>query len=272
MEALFAPYFDYSQTMPGCLLDSRRGEVSKKLLEQKIFFAIHDQVDKQLAAVFFSFFENLIGAGDRELSYETFQYFKTVAESFLAKKNVLTTSCIREILYFYNYNETQFVTYEMERLQALCEPLATMPEKIALLQYEQKLINQLPASVNTGYKKKELPLQEQVNGWINEEISYLEKKAATRDPGKLLSPDEKIQTSLSVAKLAVLLKLLVADKIIINRNIAPALRTIARTFTTLQTEEMSFGSLETKYHAPEKTIVTNVRDMLFKWIKVIDKL
>ena len=68
------------------------------------------------------------------------------------------------------------------------------------------------------------------------------------------------------------MRLLVVDKIIINRQIAPALRTVAKMFTTLQKDEISFGSLETKYHAPDKTTITNVRDMLFKWINILGKL
>jgi hypothetical protein len=50
------------------------------------------------------------------------------------------------------------------------------------------------------------------------------------------------------------------------------LRLAAKIFTTLQKEDISFGSLETKYHAPDKTTINAVRDILFKWINILGKL
>ena len=72
--------------------------------------------------------------------------------------------------------------------------------------------------------------------------------------------------------MALLIRLLVIDKIIINRAVAPMLRVAARLFTTLQKDDISFGSLETKYHAPDKATINAVKDMLFKWINIVSKL
>ena len=116
-------------------------------------------------------------------------------------------------------------------------------------------------------------LREQINGWINEEIRFLENEFIPERIEKNKAENEsKINTSLSVAKLAILIRLLVIDKIIINRTVAPMLRIVAKMFTTLQREEISFGSLEAKYHAPDKATINAVRDMLFKWINILNKL
>ena len=53
---------------------------------------------------------------------------------------------------------------------------------------------------------------------------------------------------------------------------APMHRVAAKIFTTLQKDDISFGSLETKYHAPDKTTINAVKDMLFKWINILGKL
>ncbi len=50
------------------------------------------------------------------------------------------------------------------------------------------------------------------------------------------------------------------------------LRIMAKLFTTLQREEISFGSMETKYHAPDKATISAVKDILFKWIGILNKL
>jgi hypothetical protein len=141
------------------------------------------------------------------------------------------------------------------------------------LRFEQKIINQLPVKMNIGFTSLMPSLKEQINGWIEEEIKYLEKGSFTEKPESTAKEnDDKIHTSLSVAKLALLLRLLVIDKIIINRTVAPMLRVAAKIFTTLQKDDISFGSLETKYHAPDKATINLVRDMLFKWINILGKL
>ena len=57
---------------------------------------------------------------------------------------------------------------------------------------------------------------------------------------KLNENEDKIHTSLSVAKLAVLLRLLVIDKIIIVRTVAQILRVASKIFTTLQKNDIFF--------------------------------
>ena len=69
-----------------------------------------------------------------------------------------------------------------------------------------------------------------------------------------------------------LLRLLVFDKIIIIRTVAQMLRVAAKIFSTLQKDNISFGSLETKYHAPDKTTINAVKDMLLRWINILGKL
>ena len=116
-------------------------------------------------------------------------------------------------------------------------------------------------------------IKKQLTDFITEEIKQAElKNNRVADKGLLIDPESKIQTSLSVAKLAVLIRLLVVDKIIINKSVAPMLRTITKLFTTLQKDEISFGSMETKYHAPDKNTINMMKGMLQKWVGIVGKL
>jgi hypothetical protein len=68
-------------------------------------------------------------------------------------------------------------------------------------------------------------LKEQVNTWIEEEIKFLQAESTISLPTKAAMEDEdKIQTSLSVSKLALLVRLMVIDKVITNRVVAQVLR------------------------------------------------
>ena len=65
---------------------------------------------------------------------------------------------------------------------------------------------------------------------------------------------------------------MIVDKVITNRIVAQVLRIVVKTVTTLQRENISFGSLETKYHNPDRGTISAVKDMLFRWINILGKL
>ncbi len=50
------------------------------------------------------------------------------------------------------------------------------------------------------------------------------------------------------------------------------LRIVGKTFSTLQKDDISIDSLETKYHDRDKATINTVKDMLFKWINILGKL
>jgi hypothetical protein len=158
-------------------------------------------------------------------------------------------------------------------LSSLIESVYTRQEKISVLRFEQKTINQLTTKLNVQLSAYMPSLKEQVSQWIEEEIKFLEA-----EPQEVISlkqgseQDEKLHLSLSVAKIALLLRLMIIDKVITNRTIAHVLRIVLRTVTTLQRENISFGSLETKYHSPDRGTISAVKDMLFRWINILSKL
>jgi hypothetical protein len=142
------------------------------------------------------------------------------------------------------------------KIVAICSQLHSIKEKIALLSYELKKVNQFLSTSKNAFLQHLPSVKEQVENWIIEEIRFLEKGTLPIEYANSLSEhDNKIHTSLSVAKLAVIIRLLVVDKIIINRTIAPMLRIVGKTFSTLQKDDISVGSLETKYHAPDKALL-----------------
>ena len=81
----------------------------------------------------------------------------------------------------------------------------------------------------TVFENNKPHLKKQIADWITEEIKHIQQKSKrASDKDVIIDPELKIQTSLSVAKLAVLIRLLVVDKIIINRTVAPMLKTVSR--------------------------------------------
>lgn len=273
IEEFFSGYFDRTQKVPVSYLSVCKDELGKQIGDLCLLLEKSDPIDQHLSEIISEFFRRFMCLRARSITYEQLAYCKHLLSQFFSERETISTLRIRETFYYLNFNEENFVFYELERLKHLTEDILTRKEKMSVLYYEQKLINQLPALVNNGYTTDMPSLKEQVTSWINEEVKYLEKDCLQVNMGNTFPDSEnKINTSLSVAKLAVLIRLLVVDKIIINRQVAPMLRVIAKTFTTLQKDEISFGSLETKYHAPDKATINTVRDMLFKWINILGKL
>lgn len=272
IEDFFSNYFDKNEKVPIAYLEITKGKIGRRL--QKLTFVFNSScVDQALTKAIVQSIKHFICCKiDKSISYADLKYYKLLLDE-LASQEPLSTQSVRRTLYQLNFNEYAFIDFESERIHALNETIQSKAEKIAALRFEQKTITQYPEKLNTVYDISMPSLKEQVNGWIDAEIKFLENgNSAEKELKAQIDAGEKINTSLSVAKLALIIRLLVVDKIIINRTVAPMLRVISKMVTTLQKDEISFGSLETKYHAPDKATITAVRDMLFKWINILGKL
>jgi hypothetical protein len=273
VEEFFNNYFDHNEKVPEPYLAAAKENMKKQVKQLKLIGSKQENTDGFLTNILLDSIQHLFAGESIVITYRLLSYHKMLLNELLSQKVMQSTQSIKQALYYLNYNEENFVAYEYERLEELTKALLTHQEKIAALRYEQKNINQLPLKPNCCYNLSMPWLKDQINGWIDEEVKFLENMQL---PAKVANNqnenEDKIHTSLSVAKLAVLLRLLVIDKIIINRTVAPMLRVAAKIFTTLKTDDISFGSLETKYHASDKATINAVKDMLFKWINILGKL
>ena len=273
MEELFYEDFDGDEKVPPVLLQKRKREL--QILFQQVLFSFsgRDEPTSSICHFLFKNVEQFLADENRPIRFKDLIYHKELLEDLTVIASNPSFRGIQETLYYHNYNHEAFLDAECERLIEKANGGTSDKQRIALLKLEQKTINQLPVKLNWGYSDSLPPLKQQINNWINEEIKYLESGYAHHSSeNKIEVSSEKIQTTLSVAKLAIIIRLLVLDKIIINRSVAPMLKIVAGVFTTLQRENISFNSLESKYHAPDKAAVNMVREMLFKWINILGKL
>lgn len=273
IKEFFSSYFDYTQKVPSYLLLHFK-ESLKANAESLKKLAVNNGIEMEDIGVIVSeIIEQTITEGTSITTYSQINYYKDLFHQFLSGDGTLTCSFIRDTLYKFNYNSESFILNEYERLNKASSQFHSIKEKIALLSYELKTVNQFLSTSKHAFLQYLPSVKEQVGNWIIEEIRFLEKGTYPIEYANTLSdPDNKIHTSLSVAKLAVIIRLLVVDKIIINRTVAPMLRIAGKTFSTLQKDEISVGSLETKYHAPDKGTINAMKDLLFKWINILGKL
>ncbi|MEO6136497.1 MAG: hypothetical protein ABIP35_15165 [Ginsengibacter sp.] len=269
----FSSYFDYTYKVPSYLLLKFKASLKTSAETFKQLVVRNGIELEEIGVVVAEIIEHTITDKSSINTYRQINYYKDLYHQFLSGDGTLTSSFIRDAFYKLNYNNESFISNEYERLNKACSQFHSIKEKIASLSYELKNVNQFYCTPRNAFVQFLPSVKEQVGNWIVEEIRFLEKGMLPVEYTNALSEhDSKIHTSLSVAKLAVIIKLLVVDKIIINRTVAPMLRIVTKTFSTLQKDDISVGSLETKYHAPDKATINAVRDMLFKWINILGKL
>jgi hypothetical protein len=207
------------------------------------------------------------------LTFRKVNYLKNIFRQIESSTYIINEAYIRQLFFNNNFNAAGFIDYEINLIKNKLIDENSVAENIALLKAEQFQISQLKERSAAGYELNHPSVKKQLTDWVIEKIKQEElSNLKGKDKDLQIDPESKIQTSLSVAKLAVLIRLLVADKIIINKSVAPMLRTVAKLFTTLQKDEISFGSLETKYHAPDKATLNIMKEMLQKWGAMVGKL
>jgi hypothetical protein len=273
IEEFFGNYFDRNENVPLSYFHYATRELSRQTQLLKTKLENVDGVDATLIAILIKNFNRICERKTGTATYNELVYQRSLMNELLSEETAASEGSIGPVLYFFNFNDDDYIAYIYRQFTNLLDLQPTKQEKIAALRYEQKKINQLRTKLYTRLNPDMPSLKEQVNQWMDEEIKYLAAEAGTETtPKGENEPEDKIHTSLSVAKLALLLRLMVIDKMIVNRVVAQVLRITVKTVTSVKRENIAFGSLETKYHHPDSGTINAVKDMLFKWINILNKL
>jgi hypothetical protein len=273
IEDFFGNYFDRSERVPAGYLKISLEELCEKLEQLNAILSEDDSVDQNLSNLLTNNFNKFCYQHSQNVTYNDLIYQKDLMDELLTNETLKSEQSIKEVLFYFNFNDPDYISYLYKNLSSLIESLYTRQEKVSVLRFEQKKINQLITKLNVQLSAYMPSLKEQVSQWIEEEIKFLEAEPQeVMQPKQESEQDEKLHLSLSVAKIALLLRLMIIDKVITNRIVAQVLRIVVKTVTTLQRENISFGSLETKYHNPDRGTISAVKDMLFRWINILGKL
>jgi hypothetical protein len=273
IEDFFSQYFDRNEKVPAAYLIVSMDELFKQLEVLKQVLNSNESIDIKLKDILIANFSRFVLKKFPGVTYNELVYQKDLLSELLTDETLGSESSIQQVLFYFNFNDDDYISYLYGKLKAVMEIFSTKKEKITALRFEQKNLNQLTTKLNSYLSASMPSLKEQVNHWIEEEVKFLDSEQlpeVLHKPGS--ESDEKVHTSLSVAKLALLIRLMITDNIIVNRVITQVLRIVIRTVATAQKENISFGSLETKYHNPDKGTINAVKEILFRWINLLNKM
>lgn len=273
IEDFFSSYFDRRERAPAPYFFVSTGTLCRQLVLLKEKLEESAYVNPELATILVNNFNRYCNGEKTSATYNDLHYQKDLLKELLSEKTPATETSIREVLFYFNFNDDDYVAYLYRRIASQIEEEPTRRERLAFLRMEQKIINQFRTKLNTGFNEAMPALKEQVAQWVGEEISFWEASSISEAVSKTeAEPEDKIITALSVARLALLLRLMVIDKIITNRVVAQMLRITVKMVSTEKVEAISFRSLETKYHNPDRGTISAVKDMLFRWINILNRL
>lgn len=177
---------------------------------------------------------------------------------------------IDNLLIQINFNARKYFLLLIKRISELLSNEDSMVGKLELLAFEYKKVNQIPVEANLYYSTKYLQLKEIIGSWIEEEVSYLEKKRKLNNSitkqESLSNNMFKIPMDMSVAQFACLIRAFIERKVVLNNNLTELAGFLSTIIVTKRSENISEGSFRRKYYNIEDGTKKSVVEILNKTI------
>lgn len=213
-------------------------------------------------------------------TYRKVMYAKEVQKELSriveSKATVDVNEELRQLMYYLNYNSIKVVTYHAHYLSSLLDKTETRSEKIETLSFMLKNISQAQVKPGTGYNLHAPSLKNQLSEYITVELEYHERLQQLSNRPSGPAADDflsgfKLKFEASVSQLAYLLKVLIETRIILNNNLSQVINFIVRFVITKKAENISYGSLRSKFYNVESGTKESVRSMLLSMVHYIEK-
>ena len=281
VEQHFAKYFDQDAKAPESYIAIARADAASNLqILQKSLLAMN--ADHQLVdTILYPLRRIESRPSPRDNTYRNVMYIKELQRQIFnlidnCKAELDIDQELRLIAYYLNYNSIKCFTYHTCYITGLLKESDTRAGRIEKLSFVLKTINQVQVKPGISYNSEAASLKEQLTGYVEEEISYLERlqQLATAPFSKVSenpSPAFRLKLEISVAQLAYLIRVFLETNIIQNKNVTELLRFLVTFTVTKRSEGISYDSFRTKYYNVEKGTRDSVRVALQNMIYFIEK-
>ena len=181
---------------------------------------------------------------------------------------------LRELMFYMNFNYSLYAHSVINELIMKLNGIKGLQEKLLFLYEYQKELNQLIIKQGVRFRNHLISLKDQVNGWIEEELAYIEKTNVLFSIGPThtdtpIQDEDKLFFSVPVSVLALLGRSACDAKLILNKNRKRALKTIARLSKTIGSDSPQGHSLLKKSYAAEPSHKEKAIGILHEMIRKI---
>jgi hypothetical protein len=215
------------------------------------------------------------------ISYLELIYINTYVSHFheeLKKNPNLTQGKILKILVYINYNAPIFFCYITLFFENEVNQLKNIEEQLNYLFKLLKETNQQFFYSQFAFDPDQQSLKSQLSSWIQQEIQYKESSLKLKlEEQHLFSKLKdvnpvKLETTQSVAELALFLRLQVEAEILIHKNQTELFQHLAFNYRTPKAKDISATSIKMKYYRPESFTISSLHKQLKKMIEILENI
>ncbi len=278
IENRFSRFFNLNEKVPDYYYQLTRADLQKLLKQIKLKLNSITDV------------EGLVGVIEtpiiklhtqKTLTYKDLMYLKKVYRDIadICKKfnEASMMQHVNDYLLYVNFNSYSFVTYTINRISVEVNSVHDAEERIELLSYHLKRINQVHLKPDAALKAKVVSVKEQVATWISEELYFIEKKQRlfTVIPNlkdePVITDEEKLHLSVSVDVLTLLARAAKDSKLIMNQQMTSMYKSISKFCRTVNTDNPSAHSMLKKGYVAERNSTQTAINLLHEMIKHLHK-
>lgn len=273
LERSFNHYLDVSQAIPYQSRLLMTIEYTEKLGEvlQHLESA---SLDPKLHELVLSPFDDLGKMEPLSFSYRDQFYHEAYLMAFhhaLKEKARINQKRVIIILWRLNYNSPKFSGFLTASIAQELKGKPSAEGKMELLYYYQKLCNQIVTEPGCCFNPELPGLKNQMNQWLQEEISYLKRKIKRRNEESPQPKNKKGLLKLSVAQLSLITRLFFESGLVEGSR-KDLLRFVANHYRTNNQEQISVDSLSSKYYQVETGTKKTVSQMMKKMLAAIENV
>jgi hypothetical protein len=281
IERHFTKYFDQDARAPQGYVVRSRKDAKANIRKLQKSLALKHADEKLIDLMLHALVKIIDGRSAKSITYRKIMYSKEIQkELFLLIERQLAgaelNEELRQIIYYLNYNSTRVLTYHAHYFTSLLDNAEFRTEKIEKLSFELKKVTQAQVKPGISYHQDAPSLKSQLIDYLTVELEYQERlqklSSNSSDPPSTNFMDGfKLKFDASVSQLAYLMKVFLETRLIANNNISQLMAFIVRFVVTRKSENISIGSLRSKFYNTESGTKESVRNMLATMIQYIDR-
>jgi len=205
------------------------------------------------------------------INYRSAEYFiqftETLNVTIAFEDSRDLTHSVTEALFYLNFNHNSFCQWYQDNLIAKSIVLRGN-DQLPMLKKQLLVLKTMPVILTMSYDPDLIPVNILLENWLNE---YITEERLHPD---LLEMDltQKIELKLTVAQLALLIRLLYEEGVFAIKNIASLLKFFSKHFMSKKQEHISYGSMNKLYYSGDQFTAYAVRELLLKMIAKINKM
>lgn len=215
---------------------------------------------------------------EERMTYKDLIYLNVYLQAFYDEikenDNTINEVQVNELLYRINYNSFDIQFYKTALIKIEVEAIESISDKIDYLYHSLKNVNQRRSKVNIAFDSSLMSLKDQLTGWLEEEINYLNKKIQlqTKQPSfNLFSENDKLklESGLTVAQLACFFKLQSDVGIISHKVQQDIFKHLSESYQTTNVSDISQGSIKNKFYNFDSSTIEMMKQKIIEMLNLI---